>query len=219
MSVLNRNRGKGLVILLLGVFVTWFLFSTRTGTKELLVGADTGTHKNRVVQASVADTPRVDNTKAPVKKMPFPVQETAGRIDVKKTDPAALINFAKTLIGVPYVYASTDPNVGFDCSGFITYVFHHFNITVPRSSVDFSNVGKTVSIEEAKKGDLILFTGTNELERNVGHMGIVIANDAVAGLQFIHATSGKAMAVTITQFNDQYRKRFVRVSRVFGTNG
>ncbi|MBL7749710.1 MAG: C40 family peptidase, partial [Chitinophagaceae bacterium] len=51
--------------------------------------------------------------------------------------PDSLVAFAKTLIGIPYLYASTDPIKGFDCSGFITYVFNHFNIAVPRSSVDF----------------------------------------------------------------------------------
>ncbi len=100
--------------------------------------------------------------------------------------------------------------------GFITYVFGHFNVVVPRSSIDFSRVGKTVSLREAKRGDLILFTGTHELERSIGHMGIVTDNDAQNGLTFIHATSGKAMAVTISQLTDAYRKRFVRVSRVFG---
>lgn len=215
MNVLSKNSGKGLVVLLLIVFVTWFLFSTHKGTKESGPEADTGAQKNLVMQASVADTPRVDNTRVPIKEIPLPVRSN-NQVDVKRTDPGALISFAKTLVGVPYVYASADPNVGFDCSGFITYVFHHFNIAVPRSSIDFSNLGKTVNLADAKMGDLILFTGTNELERHVGHMGIVISNDIKAGLQFIHSTSGKAMSVTITQLNDQYRKRFVRVSRVFG---
>ena len=42
--------------------------------------------------------------------------------------PDSILAFAKTLIGIPYLYASTDPAKGFDCSGFITYVFNHFNI-------------------------------------------------------------------------------------------
>ena len=135
-------------------------------------------------------------------------------INTGKTQAAELIGFAKTLIGIPYVYGSTDPKTGFDCSGFITYVFKHFNIEVPRSSIDFTDVGKTVTVENAKQGDFILFTGTNPMETYIGHMGLVVANDD-NGLQFIHATSGKAMAVTITQFNEQYKKRFIRVARIF----
>ena len=46
-------------------------------------------------------------------------------------------------------------------------------------------------------------------------MGIVVSNGIADGLQFIHATSGRAMAVTISKLNEQYTKRFVRVSRIF----
>lgn len=138
-------------------------------------------------------------------------------IDTKKTNPEQVMGFAETLIGTPYVYASTNPNVGFDCSGFITYVFNHFNISVPRSSIDFTNVGKTIPVEEAKRGDIILFTGTNPLERHVGHMGLIVSNSDT--LKFIHSTSGKAMGVTITPLNDYYKKRFVKTIRIFPENG
>ena len=56
----------------------------------------------------------------------------AGIIETADTKPAEILAFAKNLIGIPYLYASTDPAKGFDCSGFITYVFNHFNIAVPR---------------------------------------------------------------------------------------
>ena len=129
-------------------------------------------------------------------------------------DPLQFVTFAKTLIGVPYKYASFDPSYGFDCSGFITYVFNHFGITVPRSSVDFTNFGKEIPLHEAKPGDLILFTGTDSTKRIVGHMGIVTEN-VVGSLQFIHSTSGKAYGVTITQLDGYYIGRFVKVIRIF----
>jgi cell wall-associated NlpC family hydrolase len=123
-----------------------------------------------------------------------------------------LVSFAQTLLGIPYRYASTDPAKGFDCSGFITYVFTHFNITVPRSSVDFTNVGKEVNLPSAKEGDLILFTGTADSIRIVGHMGIVTEN--VDTLKFIHSTSGRANGVVISELNEYYKRRFVKVIRV-----
>ncbi len=128
---------------------------------------------------------------------------------------AQLVAYAKTLVGTPYKYASTDPKAGFDCSGFITFVFNHFKIDVPRSSVDFTNYGKDISLSEAKEGDLVLFTGTDSISTIVGHMGIIVSNDSDKGMDFIHSTSGKANGVTITHFNDYYRKRFVKVIRVF----
>jgi len=137
-------------------------------------------------------------------------------VDTKKVAPGALVNFAETLVGTPYKYASTNPQVGFDCSGFITYVFNHFGINVPRSSIDFTGVGKEISIANAKRGDIILFTGTNPAERFVGHMGIVVSNSDT--LRFIHSSSGKAMGVTITPLNKYYLNRFVKTIRVFPQN-
>lgn len=127
--------------------------------------------------------------------------------------PAAIVSFAKTLEGIPYLYGSSDPYKGFDCSGFITYVFNHFHLEVPRSSIDFTNVGVEVKIPEAVEGDLILFTGTDTLETFVGHMGIITEN--TDSLRFIHATSGKRNSVTITALNSHYLKRFVKVIRIF----
>ena len=130
------------------------------------------------------------------------------------TRPEELVNYAQTLIGVPYVYASSNPAVGFDCSGFITYVFNHFNINVPRSSVDFTNVPYEVPLAEAKPADLILFTGTDSTIRVVGHMGIIVSNNGNE-IIFIHSTSGKAHGVTLTPLNNYYMGRFVKVIQVF----
>ena len=132
--------------------------------------------------------------------------------------PQSLVAYAKTLIGVPYKYASTDPQAGFDCSGFITYVFNHFNIEVPRSSVDFTNAYPEVAPANAKQSDLILFTGTDSTDGVVGHMGIIVSNinDSIS---FIHSTSGKDYGVTITPLNTYYKSRFVKIVRVLPQNG
>jgi len=125
----------------------------------------------------------------------------------------SIVEFAKTLIGTPYLYGSSDPLHGFDCSGFITYVFNHFLIHVPRSSRDFTNVGEKITAADSKKGDLILFTGENSSERLVGHIGIIISNNN-GDIQFIHASSGKAKGVVITPLNDYYKGRLLRVIRL-----
>lgn len=135
-------------------------------------------------------------------------------IDTRGIKPDQLLAFAQSLIGIHYRYGSSDPVNGFDCSGFITYVFNHFNITVPRSSIDFTNYKQEVPLREAKPGDLILFTGTDSTIREVGHMGIITsANNNL--VEFIHSSSGKANGVTITPLNDYYMGRFVKVIRVF----
>lgn len=131
-----------------------------------------------------------------------------------KTSPNELVSYAETLVGKPYCYASSDLATGFDCSGFVTWVFKRFNISVPRSSVDFTDVGREVSTEEARRGDIILFTGTDSTIRIVGHMGIITSNDNEM-IRFIHSSSGKAKGVVITPLENYYRSRFVKINRVF----
>jgi cell wall-associated NlpC family hydrolase len=144
-----------------------------------------------------------------------PVTEQADKtIQPGKVKPEVLVTYAKTLLGTPYLYGSTDPAEGFDCSGFITHVFNHFDIKVPRSSIDFTFVGTGVLLKNAKPGDLILFTGTDATIRQVGHMGIITSNIDGA-IQFIHSTSGKAKSVVITSLENYYNRRFVKVIRVF----
>lgn len=138
-------------------------------------------------------------------------------IDTRNTAPEKVVDFSKTLIGVPYRYASIDAKKGFDCSGFITYVFNHFNITVPRSSIDFTHVGRAIPSDSAKAGDLILFTGTDSTEKFVGHMGLIVSNENKQ-LQFIHSTSGKKYGVTITPYNDYYKSRYMKTIRIFPQN-
>ena len=135
-------------------------------------------------------------------------------VNTGHTSPAALITFARSLTGTPYLYASSDPVKGFDCSGFITYVFNHFNIAVPRSSVDFTSVGTEVPQVNAKPGDLILFTGTNSSIRTVGHMGIIVSTNK-DNVAFIHSTSGKAYGVTESNLYPNYLPRLVKIIRIF----
>lgn len=113
-------------------------------------------------------------------------------------------------MGTPYVYAKSDPQEGFDCSGFIYYVYHHFGFDVPRSSIDFRNFGREIPLSEAQTGDLILFTGARDTDR-IGHIGIV-TKAAGPDCEFIHASSGKEMAVTMSSLAaPHYKKRFVKV--------
>lgn len=120
-----------------------------------------------------------------------------------------LISFAKSMIGIPYHYASSNPSIGFDCSGFVSYVFHNFGIATPRSSSEFIVSGTPVKLEDIKVGDVLVFTGTNRKIRRAGHVGIVAAikGDTV---QFIHSSSGKANGVTLTTLNPYYKSRFMK---------
>ncbi len=167
----------------------------------------------RIVEATIKDADPVAVAVEVKEDSIQPVISSIIAIDTQKVSPANIVDFAKTQNGVPYKYASTDPAQGFDCSGFITHVFKHFNIAVPRSSIDFTHVGKDIPMADAKSGDLILFTGTDSASTVVGHMGIVTEN--TDSLRFIHSTSGRQYGVTITALGNYYQRRFVKVIRIF----
>ena len=123
----------------------------------------------------------------------------------------SIVNFGLKFLGTPYVTSGCSKE-GFDCSGFVYFVFQHFNIKVPRSSVEYDHFGKEVSIESVQKGDILLFLSpTRDV---IGHIGIVSRANGKRS-DFIHATSGREMKVTITNLaNEGYTKRFVKAIRV-----
>jgi len=139
-------------------------------------------------------------------------------IETGKTKPYELVNFACSLAGTTYKYGSADPLHGFDCSGFVTYVFNHFGIAVPRTSVDFTPVQRPIPLQQAKLGDLILFTGLDSSHRIVGHMGIISSTPGEP-LRFMHSTSGKNQGVVETDFHTRYyENRYIKVIRIFPQN-
>jgi cell wall-associated NlpC family hydrolase len=132
-----------------------------------------------------------------------------------KTKADSIVEFAQSQLGSTYNYGSKNPKTGFDCSGFCYYVFTNNKVKVPRTSRSYGNVGSEIPLEEARKGDVILFRGTNPNDQTIGHIGIVISGEGEP-LQFIHSSSSKKhYGVTITDYYESnYPKRFLKVKRV-----
>lgn len=141
--------------------------------------------------------------------------QTPGKLTIVNPLTDSVVNFAKTFLGTNYQYACASPKSGFDCSGFTWYVFNHYGINVPRSSKDYKNFGKEIPIDQARKGDVIVFRGTHPGDKSAGHVGIVITNPGEP-LQFIHSSSSKKhKGVVITDYNNSaYPKRFIKIIRV-----
>lgn len=157
---------------------------------------------------------KLSHYKTAHKEYDKPFYETSFTTDSVSAD--TLLNFAQSLLGTRYRSATSDPDRGFDCSGFVSYVFKNFNLNVPRSSCEFINVGEKVSYEDARPGDIIIFTSPTNRHR-IGHVGIVYSNNG-DDFKFIHSTSGKEHGVTITTMDDTYKRRFVQVVRVLKQN-
>lgn len=70
-----------------------------------------------------------------------------------------VVNYAMQFVGKPYVWGGKDPNTGADCSGFTSYVYAHFGISIPSFSGDQRSCGQEVSYANAQAGDLICYAG------------------------------------------------------------
>jgi cell wall-associated NlpC family hydrolase len=103
---------------------------------------------------------------------------------------------ALSLTGVDYKYGGRSPETGFDCSGFVQYVFKHAaQISLPPSARTISEMGNTVKREELQPGDLVFF---NTLKSAFSHVGIYVGNN-----QFIHAPRAGAK-VRVESMDERY---------------
>lgn len=74
-----------------------------------------------------------------------------------------MVKFAMSLIGTPYVYGGSTEK-GFDCSGFVKYVYNHFEIDIPRSTYDMVKEGEEIDKKDLRPGDLVFFDTVTSLE-------------------------------------------------------
>jgi len=122
-----------------------------------------------------------------------------------------VINYGKRFIGLPYRYKGFTSR-GFDCSGYISFIFSRFDIKLPRSSADQANVGKKVNLIDAKKGDLIFFKGVNSKNNRVGHVAIIIGRDET-GVIIMHSSFHGILIEKLSE-SPYYLKRYVTCRRI-----
>ena len=120
-----------------------------------------------------------------------------------------LIAYAKTFLGTPYAYGGSSSK-GFDCSGFTSYVFSHFGISLPHSATGQLSFGIAVNDRsQLQVGDLVFFRDTNYSTKAASHVGIYIGNS-----QFIHASSSvSGKYVRVNSLNESYHSSVYTVGR------
>lgn len=117
-----------------------------------------------------------------------------------------LVSHARKYLGTPYRHGGISPTTGFDCSGFVYYLYGAvFQQRIPRMPADMAREGISVARSDLKSGDLVLFGSATTFT----HVGIYVGNDS-----FIHATH-KGSPVQITHLDsDYYRQRYVAAVRL-----
>ena len=110
-----------------------------------------------------------------------------------------------TLRGIPYRNGGSDPS-GFDCSGFVQWVFAQNGIELPREVREQYDAGSRIELREVMPGDLLFF---ETVSRGASHVGVAIGGD-----QFVHAPSSEGV-VRVERFTATYwARRFVGARRI-----
>ncbi|NJD02273.1 MAG: hypothetical protein FIA99_06680 [Ruminiclostridium sp.] len=118
-----------------------------------------------------------------------------------------IVGYARKFLGVKYVYGGSSSK-GFDCSGFTSYVFKHFGISLERTSTSQGSHGVKINRSDLKPGDLVFFD-TNGGLNAINHVGMYVGEG-----KFIHASSGSTNKVIISDMTEGfYYKNYMRSRR------
>jgi cell wall-associated NlpC family hydrolase len=121
----------------------------------------------------------------------------------------SLLQEAHKHLGTPYIYGGNTPK-GFDCSGFVQYVYRNKGVQLPRVSRDQAKVGVNVSPQKAQKGDLIFF-GDNK--NSISHVGVINSNKN-GHIHMIHASSSEGITITNINNSSYWQQKMQFVKRV-----
>ena len=102
-----------------------------------------------------------------------------------------VVSYAESFIGVPYVYGGTTPS-GFDCSGFVQYVYNHFGVSLPRTTTQQENYGTQIPVSQAQPGDLYFWGNKG----SAYHVAICVGN----GKYIAAPEPGQSVSIGSTQY-------------------
>jgi cell wall-associated NlpC family hydrolase len=122
--------------------------------------------------AQIASQAQVDATQ---QTYVAPVETPSYDPNLPAAGYGSVVSIALQYLGVPYVWGGASPATGFDCSGFVMYVFAQLGVSLPHHAASMYAYGTPVPYDQLAPGDLVFFSG-------LGHMGIYIGNG-----QFVHA--------------------------------
>ena len=113
---------------------------------------------------------------------------------------------AHNYIGSRYVYGTSGPNT-FDCSGFTSYLYKQYGVSLPRTSTSQGTVGRYVDKNSLIEGDIVCFS--NRSDRKINHVGIYVGDG-----NFIHASTSGRGVVMDSLYSNYYVNHYVTARRV-----
>jgi cell wall-associated NlpC family hydrolase len=122
--------------------------------------------------------------------------------------PSSIVSIVGTALGlrgVPYRNGGSDPN-GFDCSGFVWYVFAQHGLALPRTVGELYAVGDRVDSDDLEPGDLVFFRTEG---RTVSHVGV-----AVGGEEFVHAPNSRGEVRVERMGSSYWLSRYAGARRI-----
>jgi cell wall-associated NlpC family hydrolase len=138
----------------------------------------------------------------------FPQEAPVSALDADLPDTVQQILFdALSLKGVRYKYGGRTPETGFDCSGFVRYVFQQAaGIALPHNTKAISKLGASISAEHLIPGDLVFY---NTRQTTFSHVGIYLGDD-----RFIHAPSSGGTVNIVSMTDSYWSARFNGARRI-----
>jgi cell wall-associated NlpC family hydrolase len=142
-----------------------------------------------------------------------PVLAKPGRMPAASVSAATLVRTANRYEGIRYSYGGATPTKGFDCSGFVQYVYARHGIALPRTARQIAELGEPVSMDrgDLREGDLLFFAGNGT---RIDHVAIYLGDD-----QIIHSTAsggGVRVESLTSPRGEWFERRMVAARRVVG---
>lgn len=165
---------------------------------------DTDNGPEGMQTSSSVTIPRIESPKV--------ASSSTTRIDANTKSQQSLIDYASRFVGTNYRFGGRSPDTGFDCSGYVSYVYGHaVGIALPHNASAISRVGARIPRADLRPGDLVFF---GHFRRAISHVGIYMGNN-----RFIHASSSRTGYVQISDLREHYWMRnFEGARRLMASN-
>ena len=152
----------------------------------------------------VVEEPKEEPKEEPQQQESEQEQQETPSYPTNSSAVETVVNAALAQVGKPYVWASSNPSVGFDCSGLTSYAFRQAGININRIAADQYSNGTPVSKDNLVRGDLVFFSYGGGID----HVGLYIGNG-----QFVHAAN-YSTGVIVSNLNGYYSNVYAGAVRV-----